>query len=282
MPYPATAGMISNRVERRKPNATEEEVLVTRIDSVRDAAERTRVSVRHAADVVAPYADTAKLNAAHYTDEARLYLAPRVSAAGRQARAAARAQYDAHLAARLDQALAAVPPGVQQKVGTAARRTRDSARLAAEFTAPRMGQAVTTVRSVAAPAAEEAAARSAAAVAVLRSHVTADDIRKLERRRERRARNGRFAKGLLLAGLVAGAGFAAWKWWSKQTNPDWLVEPAPATEVADRASLNGGVGADASFGKVDGSPVDALDPEVQAKQAESDADDRRDHGDTHP
>ncbi|WP_406266771.1 DUF5324 family protein [Actinacidiphila glaucinigra] len=255
---------------------------MTRIDSVRDAAERTRDSVRHAADVVAPYADTAKVNAVHYADEARIYLAPRVSAAGRQARAAARTQYDAHLAARLDQALAAVPPGVQQKVGTAARRTRDTARLAAEFTAPRMGQAVTTVRSVAAPAAEEAAARSAAAVAVLRSHVTADDIRKLERRRERRARNGQIAKGLLLAGLVAGAGFAAWKWWSKQTNPDWLVEPAPATEVADRASLNGGVEADASFGKVDGSPVDALDPEVQAKQAESDADDRRDRGDTYP
>ncbi|MDX3238383.1 DUF5324 family protein [Streptomyces sp. ME03-5709C] len=255
---------------------------MTRIDSVRDAAGRTRDSVRHAADVVAPYADTAKYNAAHYADEARLYLAPRVSAAGRQARAAARTQYDAHLAARLDQALAAVPPGVQKKVSGAARRTRATARQAADFTSPRVGQAVTTVRTVAVPAAEEAAARSAAAVAVLRSHVTADDIRRLERRRDRRIRTGRCAKGVLLAGLVAGAGFAAWKWWSKQTNPDWLVEPAPATEVADRASLNGGVEADATFGTVDGSPVDALDPEVQAKQAEADSDDRRGRGDTHP
>lgn len=252
---------------------------MTRIDSVRDAAERTRDSVRHAADVVAPYADTARVNAVHYADEARLYLAPRVSAAGRQARTAARTQYDAYLGPRVDQALAAVPPGVQRKVGTAARRTRATARQAAEYTGPRMGQAVTTVRSVAVPAAEEAAARSAAAVAALRSHVTADDIRRLERSRERRARTGRCAKGLLLAGLIAGAGFAAWKWWSNQTSPDWLVEPAPATEVADRASLNGGIEADASFGKVDGSPMDSLDPEVQAKQAEADSDDRRGRGD---
>lgn len=282
MPFPVLAGMISNRVERRKRNATEEEVLVTRIDSVRDAAGRTKDSVRHAADVVAPYADTAKDSAAHYADEARLYLAPRVSSAAQQARDAARLQYDAHLASRVDQALAAVPPGVQQAVGTAALRTRRTARQAADYTAPRMEQAVSTVRSVAQPAAEEAAVRAAAAVAVLRSHVTAADIRKLERRRVRRARTGRFARGFLLVGLVAGGGFAAWKWWSKQTNPDWLVEPAPATEVADRASLNGGVGSDAAFGKVDGSPVDALDPEVQAKQAEADSKDRPGNGETYP
>ncbi|MDX6346291.1 MAG: hypothetical protein QOF84_1081 [Streptomyces sp.] len=259
---------------------------MTRIDSVRHAADRTKDSVRHAADVVAPYASTAKDGAAHYADEARQRLAPKVSTAAQQARAAARTQYDAHLAARVDQArdqaLAAVPPGVQQAASTAADRTRKTARQAAEYAAPRVEQAVTQVRAAAGPAREEAATRSAAAVAALRSHVTAADIEKLDRRLARRSRSGRIAKRLAVLGIISGAGFAAWRWWSKQTHPDWLVEPAPATEVSDRSSLNGGVSADASLGQVDGSPVDALDPEVQAKQAEEEAAERRGRGETYP
>ena len=88
MPYAASAGMISNRVERRKPYATEEEVLVTRIDSVRHAADRRKDSVRHAADVMAPYASTAKTSAVHYAGEARQRLTPKVTSAAEQARAA--------------------------------------------------------------------------------------------------------------------------------------------------------------------------------------------------
>jgi len=235
---------------------------VTRIESVRHAADRTKDSVRHAADVVAPYASTAKDSAVHYADEARQRLAPKVSSAAQQARATARTQYDAHLAARVDQAraqaVAAVPPGVQDAVGTAAQRTRETARQAADYAAPRVEQAVAQVRAAAGPAKDEAVTRSAAAVAALRSHVTATDIEKLARR----ARNGRIAKRVAVLGIIGGAGFAAWRWWTKQTNPDWLVEPAPATEVPDT---------DRSLTQVDGSPVDALDPEVQAKQAEADA-----------
>ncbi|WP_405726204.1 DUF5324 family protein [Streptomyces sp. NBC_01537] len=239
---------------------------MTRIESVRHAADRTKDSVRHAADVVAPYASTAKDSAVHYADEARQRLAPKVSSAAQQARATARTQYDAHLAARVDQAraqaVAAVPPGVQDAVGTAAQRTRETARQAADYAAPRVEQAVAQVRAAAGPAKDEAVTRSAAAVAALRSHVTAGDIEKLDRRLARRARNGRIAKRIAVLGIIGGAGFAAWRWWSRQTNPDWLVEPAPATEVSD---------ADRSLTQVDGSPVDALDPEVQAKQAEADA-----------
>jgi hypothetical protein len=98
--------MISNRVERRKPYGTEEEVPVTRIDTVRHAADMTKDSVRHAAEVAAPYASTAKDGAVHYGRQAGGY--------GRQAGAKAKQGYDARLAPRVgqarEQALAAVPP----------------------------------------------------------------------------------------------------------------------------------------------------------------------------
>ena len=52
------------------------------------------------------------------------------------------------------------------------------------------------------------------------------------------------------------ATFAAWKWWDKQANPDWLVEPPAPTEVSEGSSLT----------SVDGT---GLDPEVEAKEAEA-------------
>lgn len=75
-------------------------------------------------------------------------------------------------------------------------------------------------------------------------------------------------KGLAVLGILAGGAFAAWKWWDKQANPDWLVEPPAATEVPEAGRLT----------SVDGSGQSALDPEVQAKEAEEEAaerDDRR-------
>jgi hypothetical protein len=261
--------MISNRVERRKPYATEEEVLVTRIDSVRHAAEQTKDSVRHAAEVVSPYASTAKENAAVYADKAR---------------ATARTQYDAHLASRVGEAVgqarAAVPPKVEQAVGTAAKRTKQ----AADFTIPKVEQALESARAATGPAREEIVARSGAALAALRSQLTAADIEKFARKRARRVRAGRIAKRLTVLGALSGAGFAGWRWWTKQTNPDWLVEPAPATELSDRSSLNGSAqSGTAPLDQVDGAPLDALDPEVQAKQAEAEAERGREgRGDTYP
>jgi len=107
-----------------------------------------------------------------------------------------------------------------------------------------------------------------------------------------------------VAGLVGGAAFAAWKWWSKQSNPDWLVEPTEPTEATDSsgqpgsegsltvldphdsgsASLNGSA---PQVDRVDGSPdATGLDPEVEAKQAENDgpneAQGEPGRGDTYP
>ncbi|MFJ5224193.1 DUF5324 family protein [Streptomyces sp. NPDC088400] len=221
---------------------------MTRMDSVRAATGSAKESVQHAAEAVAPYAGTAKEQAALYANEARVRLAPTMSKAAQQARI----QYGAHVAPR-------VPPKVDVAAHRAAVRTRTAARQAADYTVPRVEQAVATAQ----PMAEQAAARSAAALAALRGQVTAKEIQKLVRKHERRARAGRVAKGLAVLGVLAGGAFAAWKWWDKQANPDWLVEPPAATEVSDRDPLT----------SVDGSHVvDPLDPEVQAKQAEAEAD----------
>ncbi|MFJ8026611.1 DUF5324 family protein [Streptomyces sp. NPDC096311] len=228
---------------------------MTRIDSVRAATGSAKDSVLHAAEVVAPYADTAKDRASYYANEALVRLAPKVSLAAEQARV----QYGAHLAPRLEQARTHVPPKVDQ----AAIRTRLAAAQAAEYTRPRIEQAVAAAQ----PVREEAASRGVAAIAALRGQVSPQEIQKLVRKHERRAKAGRVAKGLLILGILAGGAFAAWKWWDKQANPDWLVEPPAATEVPETGRLS----------SVDGTGLSDLDPEVQAKQAEeeTDRDDRR-------
>jgi hypothetical protein len=228
---------------------------VTRIDSVRAATGSAKDSVLHAAEVVAPYADTAKDRASYYANEALVRLAPKVSLAAEQARV----QYGAHLAPRLEQARTHVPPKVDQ----AAVRTRQAAVQAAEYTRPRIEQAVAAAQ----PVREEAASRGVAAIAALRGQISPQEIQKLVRKHERRAKAGRVAKGLLVLGILAGGAFVAWKWWDKQANPDWLVEPPAATEVPEAGRLS----------SVDGTGLSDLDPEVQAKQAEEEADrdDRR-------
>ncbi|MEU0954370.1 DUF5324 family protein [Streptomyces niveus] len=215
---------------------------MTRMDSVRAATDSARESVLHAAEAVAPYADTAKEQAALYAEEARVRLAPKVSKAAKQARV----QYGAYVAPH-------VPPKVDVAAQRAAARTRKAARQAACYTVPRVEHAV----SVAQPVAGEAAARSAAAIAALRGQITVKEVQKLVRKHERRAKAGRLAKGLVVLGVLTGGAFAAWKWWDKQANPDWLVEPPAPTEVSEHNS---------SLSSVDGSQG-ALDPEVQAKQA---------------
>ncbi|MCX4576227.1 DUF5324 family protein [Streptomyces sp. NBC_01571] len=222
---------------------------MTRIDSVRAATGSAKDSVLHAAEVVAPYADTAKDRASHYANEARVRLAPKMSLAAEQARV----QYDAHLAPRLEQARSHVPP----KVDHAAVRTRQAALQAADYTKPRIGQAMAAAQ----PVREEAASRGAAALAALRGQVSPREIEKLVRKHRRRAKAGRAVKGLAVLGLLAGGAYAAWRWWDKQANPDWLVEPPAATEVPEPGRLT----------SVDGSGRPDLDPEVQAKQAEEEA-----------
>ncbi|MEV6757841.1 DUF5324 family protein [Streptomyces sp. NPDC051214] len=235
---------------------------MTRIDSVRAATGSARDSVRHAAEAVAPYAGTAKEQAVQYAHEGRARLAPKVSQAAEQARV----QYGAHVGPRIEQARAHVPPKVDHaaheaavRTRKAAKQTRKAAQQAADYSKPRIEHAMAAAQ----PVREEAAARGSAALSALRGEVSPKEIQRLARKHNRRARAGRVAKGLVVLGVLAGGAVAAWKWWDKQANPDWLVEPPAATEVPDSAPLT----------SVDGSgqAQASLDPEVQAKQAESEA-----------
>lgn len=203
---------------------------MTRKDSVRLAAESARDTVKHAAEVVAPYAGSARDAAVHYAHEANELLAPKVSHAANHASLQARTVYDTHLHPRMRAARTHVPPNVDRAATQAVEQTRRAARQAAEYTQPRIESAL----AAATPVAEEAASRSVAALAALRGQVSADEVRKLVRRHERRARCGRMFRGVALVGLVAGGAFAAWKWWDRQSNPDWLVEPPAATELSAR------------------------------------------------
>ncbi|MBA0052946.1 transcriptional regulator [Streptomyces sp. AJS327] len=209
---------------------------MTRIDSVRAAAGSARKSARHAAEAVTPYAETARDAAAHYAHEAGARLGPRASSAARQARDSAREGFEAHISPRLAHARDSLPPEVDRAATDAARRTRKAARTAsryasdaAEYARPHIEQA----RSAAEPVRAEAAQRGAAAVAALRGEVTPREIDGVRRRRARCARRNKAMKRLGLLGLVAGGAYAVWRWWDRQANPEWLVEPPPATEAPE-------------------------------------------------
>ncbi|MFB7515613.1 DUF5324 family protein [Streptomyces sp. NPDC056144] len=200
---------------------------MTRMDSVRAATDSAKESVLHAAEVVAPYAESAKDQATHYAHEARVRIAPKVSRAAKKARVQARAQYKCYVAPH-------VPPKVDAAAHRAVDMTRSAARQATDYTVPRVEHAVAATG----PVLEEAGSRSTAAWAALRGQVTPKDIEKIVKKHERRARAGRLAKGVAITGLVAGGAFAVWKWWDKQANPDWLVEPPAPTEVEDRSGAS--------------------------------------------
>ncbi|GEB59556.1 DUF5324 family protein [Streptomyces gardneri] len=220
---------------------------MTRMDSVRAASDSAKESVLHAAEVVAPYAETARDQATYYAHEAKVRIAPKVSRAAQQARAQARTQYDSYVAPH-------VPPRVDAAAQRAADVTRSAARQAADYTVPRVEHAVAATG----PVLEEAGSRSTAAWAALRGQVTPKEIQKIVKKHERRARAGRLAKGLVVLGLVVGGAFAAWKWWDKQANPDWLVEPPAPTEVGE-GSASSSVDGNGGF----------LDPEVEFKENEA-------------
>lgn len=203
---------------------------MTRKESVRLAATSARDTARHAAEVVAPYAESAKHAAVHYAHEANERLAPKVSYAAGEAAKQARQTYDCHVQPRIKSARSHVPPNVDRAASNAVKQTRLAAQHAVEYTQPRLESALAAAQ----PMAEEAASRSTAALAALRGQVSAKEVQKLVRRHERRARCGRLFKGVAVVGVLAGGAFAAWKWWDQQSNPDWLVEPPAATELSAR------------------------------------------------
>ncbi|MER7755953.1 DUF5324 family protein [Kitasatospora sp. NPDC097643] len=195
---------------------------MTRLDSARETASKTR--------------DTA----AHLADGAKARLGPALDALGPKAAQAAqglRVQYERHVAPQFGHAFASLPPEAQQNVLKAFHRAQEAA-LAARLSAARAaGQARTTVgprvvqvveetRAVVVPVAQEAQTRGAAALTALQGHVTSAEISELAARNVRKEQHNGWATGLAVAGAVAiGSGVLAWQWWRRHSNPEWLVEP---------------------------------------------------------
>ena len=212
---------------------------MTRIDSVRAATGTTKDSVRHAAEVVAPYAGTAK--------DSRRALRARGAYARWLPRSAGRAQPGPHASTTptcspgSSTPVARCRPEVDAAATRAAARTRKAARQAAEYAAPRRRE-----RRGRGPCRGRAGARGGRRPRRRRARRAArPGVGQGDREAGRRSTTGGpSAAGSPSAspslGLLAGGAIAAWKWWDKQANPDWLVEPPAATEVGDRGRLSVG------------------------------------------
>jgi hypothetical protein len=309
-------------VRTRTPSsAIEEEVLVTRIDAAREAAGKTR-------EQLAPYAMSARDAAAHYTDEAWQRLAPHIEVAVEQARQAAQSaaqtaqttvdsRVTPHVVPLWESARATVPPSVEDAVNKAAVRTRSAARAAKasavsaaaqarENAVPAVGHALDEAAQATSAAAHAARDRGAAALPVLLGQVTLAEIEELTARHSR-SRGSRWTRRILVVGtvgVIAGGTLMAWKWWQKQSNPDWLVEPpaatlpprsTPATATSAPAASSAGAPAAAATAGPKATKVTKrspgsdqeqdpeLDPEVAAKQAEAaEKGDQGDQGDDKP
>ncbi|NYI05387.1 DUF5324 family protein [Allostreptomyces psammosilenae] len=222
------------------------DAVAARLDTVRDAARRTRHQL-------APRAVAAREAAITYADEARSRVAPRVELA----RAAARARYRSDVRPYLRTARRNVPVVLEQAAKGAAHRARAGVDRAAEYAAPRVGAAVAGARQVAEPYREEAASRGGAALAALRGQVSAEDVERLLRRRHRRERRARSARALLLFAATAAAAAVAWRTWQRRNEPDWLGDDT-ATEVFEASGGTGArpLGSDPSGSGADGERIE--------------------------
>ncbi|MFF2627249.1 DUF5324 family protein [Kitasatospora griseola] len=265
---------------------------MSRTDTARETAARAK-------DTVAPYATSAKEAALHYAEEAKQVLGPRLealgpkaAAAGAQARQgagqaaqAARVQYVKHLAPHLEQAFFNLPPDTQKAALKAVHRAQEAA-LAAKLSAgqaacqartnvaPKVAETFQAAKESVVPLAQEAQARGAAAITALHGNVSAAEISDLAAKNTRKKRCNGWATGLAVAGAIAvGAGVAAWQWYRKQNNPEWLTEPPepvtapPATAAtADPTRPGSATGAPVGGATLNGSvPHDDLEADPTSK-----------------
>lgn len=246
---------------------------MTRMDTVRAATGDTRKRVRHAAEVMAPYAGTARDTAVQYAHEAGARLGPPVSRAARQACASAADGYDKFVVPRLREARKSLPPEVDRAATRAAKRTRKAARKAADYAGPRIESAVAEARSASGPVRQEAVSRGAATVAALRGRVSATEVDRLVRKRERRTARARTARRLGLVGLVAGAVYAGLRCLRHRSGADWLIEPPEATEAMEfdrHPPMSTGNGSDAAQRRAGNGQLNA-ESEARTKEAEAEA-----------
>lgn len=247
---------------------------MTRKNGTRPAPGTAKHSVQHAAEVVAPYATSAREQCTHMAHEARERLGPKVSDLADSAHVA----YGAHVAPRMQKARRAMPHELDRTAAGTARRARE----AAAYATPRVVGAAAVAKAAAAatkaaagPVTRAAAARGTAALSALKGEVSPEEIGELARKRHRRELVGRTAKGTVVVGVLGAGAVVAWRWWDRQVNPDWMVEPPEATEPdTDAASTTRIVDDTESadretrIDRADAGP----DPDAQARQAAADMD----------
>ncbi|NGN63917.1 DUF5324 family protein [Streptomyces sp. A7024] len=229
-----------------------------RIDSVRTATGTAKESVKHTAETCADLAHQAKER-----------YGPRVADMAHDAKH----RYDAHVGPHVTRNAKKIRSALPEEVDRQATIVAMKTRRAAVRALPKVVAAAATTKAAAGPISREAKGRSLATVAALRGQVSPDDLRRIAKKRHRAEVAGRTAKGAAGAAAVAGAGYAAYKWWDRQMNPDWLVEPPEATEVKDDTEY---MNREARVDMAESGTTTALDPEVQAKEAESEAGDPTD------
>src|SRR3954454_381173 len=150
------------------------------MDPVREATGKTR-------ERLAPHAAQAKDAAYHYAGAAR----DRAVETTRE-----------RVVPALVHAKESAPPRVEQAVEVARQRVRQDV-------VPRVQLAVDQARVAAEPVRDEARARAGAALSAIRGDLTAADIAKITRRKQRKARR----RKVLVFAAVLGGTYAAWMWW---------------------------------------------------------------------
>lgn len=251
---------------------------MTRKNGTRPATGTAKQSVQHAAEVVAPYAASARDQYTHMAHEARERLGPKVSDLAESAHVA----YGAHVAPRMKKVRRAMPGELDRTAAGAARRACEAAayatpRIVAAAAATKAAAAAT--KAVAGPATREAAARGTAALSALKGEVSPEEISELARKRHRREVVSRTAKGTMVVGALGAGAVVAWRWWDRQVNPDWMVEPPDATEPADADAATTRMvddteymDRDARIDRADAGRAPDADADAQARQAAADMD----------
>jgi hypothetical protein len=217
---------------------------VSRLDTVRDRTAKVRKRM-------APRAADARETATEYADR----LSPKVEAARDAARHAVAPRVEAArdaVAPRLESAKDAVAPRIESAKETLSPRLETARDRMRDDIIPKVAEVAAAALAASEPVREEAKSRGAATIAALKGEVTPKDVAKARKR----GRGGRLRRVLVVLG-IAGVATAAWRWWKRQSEPDWNVDefgeaaPAPTLVETESAGTDVWSPADGAAGTTD-------------------------------
>jgi Family of unknown function (DUF5324) len=235
---------------------------VSRLSTVRSRTAKVKKQV-------APRASDARETAAGYADR----FAPRVEAARHVVGPRVETARDA-LVPRLESAKDVVGPRLETARESLAPHLETAREKVRDDLLPKVAGAAVAALAASEPVRDEARSRGVATLAALKGELTSADVKKARRR----GRRSRFGKIALVAG-IAGAGFAAWRWWTKQSEPDWTVDefressadqPSGAWSPTAASEAAGTSGSQISTDTAAASPDEALADAAESERLEED------------